>query len=357
MGTYSVSQDLFLDKQIYNYDNLIHNRLNFKWYPTKNLKVVAEMRNRLFFGDQVTKNPYFSEISFRNADDYWDLSRSWEDSSNAVLHIMLDRLYANYTIGNFETKIGRQRINWGINMAWNPNDIFNAFSYFDFDYEERPGSDALLLNYYTGIASSIEIAGKLAENFSEFTGAALWKINYKKYDIQFLGGVSNENIVVGTGWAGNIKQAGFKGEGSYFYPLEDAKDSVEALVGTISLEYSFKSSLFLSGSVLYSSNGSKSPSPLEQLSYYSGNISAKYLSPYTWSGFINASYLFHPLVTGGIAFIGYPGSSDAFINPFITISILQSLDLDLISQLLISKVDDHHAITNQFYYGRLKYSF
>jgi len=357
MGSYSVSRDIFLGKQQYLYDNLVHNRLNFKWYPIKNLKVVAEMRNRLFFGDQVSINPFFSELSFRNSDDYWNLSRTWEDSSNAIVHIMLDRLYAEYSFGKFETKVGRQRINWGINLAWNPNDIFNAYSYFDFDYEERPGSDALLLKYYTGVASSIEIAGKLANNFREFTGAALWKINYKKYDYQFLGGLSNENIVIGTGWAGNIKQAGLKGEASYFYPLENARDSIEALVGTISLEYSFKNSLFLTGSILYSSNGTKSPTPLEQLSYYSGNISAKYLSPYTWSAFVNASYLFHPLITGSLALIGYPGSSDVFIYPVVTISILQSLDLDLIAQLIMNKVNDRYSLTNQFYYGRLKYSF
>lgn len=356
MGNYSVSRDIFLNVERKYYDNLIHNRLNFKYYPIKDLKIVAEMRNRIFWGDQVNENPYFSELSFGNIDDYWNLSKYWEDSSNAVLHIMLDRLYASYTFGKLETKIGRQRINWGINMAWNPNDIFNAFSYFDFDYEERPGSDAVLIKYYTGIASSIEIAGKMAENFEEFTGAVLWKVNYKKYDVQILSGVSNENLVLGGGWAGNIKKAGFKGEGSYFYPLEGAVDSTEALVGTVSLEYSF-SKLFLSGSVLYSSNGKKSPTPIEQFQYYSGNISAKYLSPYIWSGFIQASYQFHPLVNGGMAIIGYPGSKDAFINPLVTISVLQSLDLDLISQLLFSGVDNEYALTNQFYYGRLKYSF
>ncbi len=356
MGTYAVTTDVFTESRNYLYDNLIHNRLNFKWYPFPNFKAVVEMRNRVFFGDQVRLNPLFGELTFRSADDFWTLSRYWEDSSNVVLHMMFDRMYAQYSLGKFEVKAGRQRINWGINMAWNPNDIFNAFSFFDFDYEERPGSDALLLKYYTGIASSIEIAGKLAENFEDFTGAALWKINYKNYDVQFLGGVTNENLVVGTGWAGNIKQAGFKGEGSYFHALDGARDTTNALVGTISLEYSW-SKTFLTGSILYSSNGSKSPSPLEQLLYYSGNISAKYLSPYTWSGLVNATYQFHPLVNGGVALIGYPGSSDAFINPLVTISVLQSLDLDLIAQLLFNDVDGSYGLTNQFYYGRLKWSF
>ena len=37
-----------------------------------------------------------------------------------------------------------------MNLVWNPNDLFNAFSFVDFDYEERPGSDALRIQKYTG---------------------------------------------------------------------------------------------------------------------------------------------------------------------------------------------------------------
>lgn len=33
-------------------------------------------------------------------------------------------------------------------MAWNPNDWFNTYNYFDFDYEERPGTDAIRVRVY-----------------------------------------------------------------------------------------------------------------------------------------------------------------------------------------------------------------
>jgi hypothetical protein len=362
LTTYSVQNTPLPQAQDKLLDNLVHNRLNFKWYPFENLKFVAEMRNRIFMGDQVRLNPYYADLAFRGADDYWTLSKYWEDSSRVIFHTILDRLYFQYTKDKFETKLGRQRINWGINTAFNPNDIFNAFSYFNFDYEERPGSDAILVKYYTGIASSVEIAAKMADSLNVFTGAALWKINYHNYDIQFLGGLTNGNLVVGSGWAGNIKQAGFKGEGSYFYPLRQEPfryeiDSNDAVVGTISLDYSFKNSLYLLGSIMYSSNGSKSPNALEQLAYYSGAISAKFLSPYTWTGFVQASYQFHPLVNGALAIIGYPGSSDAFLNPYLTISAKQNFDIDLISQLLFNQVKGDFKLTNQLYFLRLKYSF
>jgi hypothetical protein len=62
--------------------------------------------------------------------------------------------YLDYTAGKWQFRVGRQRINWGVNLVWNPNDVFNSFSYFDFDYEERPGSDAVRVQYYTGTTSS-----------------------------------------------------------------------------------------------------------------------------------------------------------------------------------------------------------
>ena len=30
-----------------------------------------------------------------------------------------------------QLRVGRQRINWGINTTWNPNDIFNSYNIYD----------------------------------------------------------------------------------------------------------------------------------------------------------------------------------------------------------------------------------
>ncbi|MEQ8324493.1 MAG: hypothetical protein RIC15_06495 [Vicingaceae bacterium] len=337
-------------------DNLVHNRLNFKWYPSDHVKVVAEMRNRLFIGDQVRFNPFFTQL-LKGANDYFDWTYSVENNGNFVLHFMLDRAYLQYSLEKLEIKLGRQRVNWGINTVWNPNDLFNAFSYFDFDYEERPGSDAISIRYYTGVASSIEVAGKMADDLTNFTGAGLWRFNLNNYDYQILGGLSNNNLVVGGGWAGNILKAGFKGEGSYFLPLSNALDKSEVLVASVSMDYSFKNSLYINVSGLYSSNGSVSPNFIEQALYYSGNISAKYLSPYRWSVFLQSGYQFHPLVNGGLALITYPASGDAFIGPYVGVSVLQNLDLDAFAQVLFSQINGTYQTTTQAYYLRLKYSF
>ena len=84
---------------------------------------------------------------------------------SVVFNTTIDRVFLEYNKNDWEVRVGRQRINWGINLAWNPNDVFNAYSFFDFDYEERPGSDAIRIRKYTGIASSVELAANITDDF------------------------------------------------------------------------------------------------------------------------------------------------------------------------------------------------
>jgi len=123
------------------FDNLIHNRLNVFWYPTEKLTLNMEVRTRMFHGDAVKTIPSYGNFIDTN-NDFFDFSYT-EDFDQMVFHTMIDRLYLQWNDASWQLKVGRQRINWGVNLAWNPNDIFNAYSLYDFDYEERPGTDAL----------------------------------------------------------------------------------------------------------------------------------------------------------------------------------------------------------------------
>jgi hypothetical protein len=130
--------------------NIIHNRLNIKWYTSKKFTTVIEMRNRLMFSNLIKDFPgYQATVDVDNG--LVDLSWISAQSNNWFVHSMIDRAYLDYTSGKWQIRVGRQRVNWGVNLVWNPNDIFNSFSYFDFDYEERPGTDAIRIQYYTGV--------------------------------------------------------------------------------------------------------------------------------------------------------------------------------------------------------------
>lgn len=310
------------------------------------------MRNRIFYGDLVKANPNFGAQVDDANNDFFDLSTVLLNRGDLVVHSMIDRFYLEYIKGDWEVRFGRQRINWGINTIWNPNDIFNAYSFTDFDYEERPGSDAVRVKYYTGFASSIEIAAKIFDAPDKAVAGLLWKLNKWNYDFQFLAGLANEDLVFGGGWAGNIKNLGFKGEFSYFHALSDSLDN--SFSGTLGLDYSFEKGLYLSSGFLYNSNGSGN---VGSSTLFTSEISAKNLYPYEYAIFAQAACPLSPILSTGIAVIYSPVEiHPLFINPTITYSIAQNWDLDLVGQIVFNKTSRYESPT-QVIFLRLKFSY
>jgi len=334
-------------------DNLIHNRLNFKYYPSDKLTIKVELRNRLFYGERSLFTQNFDENA---GNDYFDLSGNIINESSILLHTMMDRLYAEYITGNWEIRLGRQRINWGINTVWNPNDIFNAYNFADFDYEERPGSDALRVTYYTSATSSVEFAVKAADRFIETTVAGLWKFNKGSYDFQLLTGYVEEDLVIGAGWAGNLGNASWKGELAYFEPVSgNLRQFGAGFSSTMAIDYSFNSGSYLNLGLLYNSLG-VTTGGLESL--FTTQLSAKNLYPFKYAILTLFSYPLSPLMNASITNIYSPSEAQAiFLNPSITYSLGQNFDLDFVAQLMFNNGTEGYESPVQGYFLRLKFSF
>lgn len=180
--------------------NLLHNRINLKINLTGKISGRLEIRNRIFYGDQLNKvNDFDNVISQYNG--IFDLSKLWVNEKTIVAHSVIDRMLLQYSADKWDIKVGRQRINWGIHTIWNPNDIFNAYNFLDFDYEERPGSDAIRIQHYSKNNSSLELACKPGNHNNETIAAILYKFNKKSYDIQLLGGIPTGYFTgCGLGW-------------------------------------------------------------------------------------------------------------------------------------------------------------
>ena len=141
-------------------ENLLHNRLNFKGYINNNITFSAELRNRLFTGDMVRLGNYYSSMI---GEDPGVIDMSWNifEEQSFLFNTTIDRLFLDLQYNKVQVTIGRQRINWGQTFVWNPNDIFNAYSFFDFDYVEKPGSDAVRLQFFPSSSSAAELAVKV----------------------------------------------------------------------------------------------------------------------------------------------------------------------------------------------------
>ncbi len=302
-------------------ENMIHNRLNFKWYISNAFTFSVEMRNRFIYGEFIKDIPGYADLIDQET-GWLDLSGKLISGNSFLLHSAIDRAWIDFTKGNWQIRLGRQRINWGQNYAWNPNDIFNTYSFFEFDYPERPGSDALRIQYYTGFSSLLEAAVKVNSR-DEVTAAAKWRFNKWGYDFQVLGGVLDDrDLVSGLGWAGNIGSAGFRGEFTYLHPAENIRDTSGILIASVGLDYTFPNSLGFQTEVLY--NGARIPvGGFEQ--YYYMPLSVKTISFTDWSILLGGSYPITPLLQGTFNLMYFPSLDGYFAGPSLSYSLSDNL--------------------------------
>jgi hypothetical protein len=333
-------------------DNMIHNRLNLKWYISGSFRTNIEIRNRLIYGESMKTIPYYAKL-INNEQGWLDLSANIFQGKSYLFHSTIDRLWIDFSKGNLQIRVGRQRINWGQNMMWNPNDIFNAYSFFDFDYVEKPGSDALRIQYYTGVSSVAEAAVKVDHN-NDITAAGFFRFSKWNYDIQLLGGILNsEDYVAGIGWSGDIKGAGFRGEATYFHPIEQFSDSSGFVIFGLSADYTFKNSLYLLVEFLY--NG-YDLSILNFSEFYFMPLSVKTISFTDYSIGMQISYPFTPLLNGNLALIYFPSLDAVFSGPTLDLSLKDNLSLSLIAQYFNGKFADQKEDLG-FGFIRLKWNF
>jgi len=334
----------------------IYNRLNFKWYPHENWKFSASMRNMFTYGQLVYQNyPYYSDLLIKD-DGYADMTRLIVKDSSYVAYTNFDRANVRFTKGNLEVRVGRQRINWGINMVWNPNDIFNTFNYYDFDYVERPGCDAVRVQYYTGVSSSVEAAFEIGTN-DKVTAAAMYRFNRWNYDFQFMAGIMEDDIVVGGGWTGYIKNAGFTGEGSYFRDKNNFTDTSGIFVFSAGANYTFKNSLFVHGSFLFNTDGTTGKAGWGNSFIILADLSPKTFTLARYSLFGQISYPFTPLIKMDISTIFNPNDKSFFLGPNVDISMSDNIGLLFMSQIFVGDSGSEFGDYGQLYYLRLKWSF
>lgn len=335
------------------YDNILHHRLETEWAFTDKIEFNADIRTRLLTGYTI-ENVLGLASLYETDPNLLDLAWVWVDSDRALIHSQIDRLHLSYFNGPLEIYTGRQRINWGKTYVWNPNDLFNNYAYLNFDYEERPGVDAVSAIYNLDFASSIETAIRLDDSFDQMVIAGMYRTNWKQYDLQFIGGHYYEKIALGFGWAGYIKDAGFKGEITYFQPEEEPFGTKGNFTSTIGFDYMFSNSLYSQAEFLYNGDNNGRGSPAFELLQ---PPSADNLFIADTGYFVNVSYPLTPLTNISAGILGSFDRKFVILLPQITRSLTNNIDILLLAQLLKGPVFSDFVETPNIAYIRLKWSY
>lgn len=336
------------------FDQLLHNRFNIRWTLSDNVTFQGALRTRIFEGYNVRNIPFYQD--FIRQDEGW-VNASWVlfQENSFMMHTISDRFFFDFTYEKWQVRIGRQRINWGINTVSNPNDLFNTYSFFDFDYEERPGTDAIRVQYFASVLSRFEWAYSPGNSARESVAAFLYSFNQKNYDIQLITGYFRHRWAIGGGWAGSIKNTGFKGELTFFRDLEP-QQSIPAsnLVTSISADHLFKNSSYLIIEYLFNQ---KREGVETDLRFFTQPLRADNLSFTDHAVFANYTYPVSPVVKLGMAGFYFPSESGVFLSPNLNYNMKQNLDLLVISQLFMGKENSVLSQAGYLLATSLKWSF
>jgi len=349
-------------------DHLIHTRINTRWYPVESISAALEARMRGFYGETVENFPnYIDQIKSKH--DFVQLDYVAWNKNKSIGYVEIDRIWLDWQFKNFQTTIGRQRIAWGTSWVWNITDLFNPLSILDFDYEERPGVDAIRLQYYTGAVSKIEAAFTRGKTRGKSIAAVHAVMNKWNYDFHLLGGVKNNRWILGGAWSGDISGAGFRGEiVASAAPQKSATsiNKIPRILGeslfdydkpvfslALSGDYTFENSFYIHTEVLFNSNGKAKNAAIHQFEAAELGM----LSPSRLSMFHEFSYNFTPLIRGSIFGLFNPNDKSFVAVPSLNWSILENFDLMLIALLFDGKPLSEFGGFGKMFFIRTKYSF
>jgi len=330
------------------------NRFDFSIFPTDNIDISIGLRNIVEYGNTIQQTPeYANYITKENG--YFNLTKTWRTRESYVFYSTLDRFNIFYSNNNFEVQLGRQRINWGINLVWTPNDIFNSSSYLNFDYEEKSGSDAIRMQYYFNYSSSLEYIYKIDWD-NNVTSSLMFRFNAWDYDFQLFSGVMIDDYVFGGGWSGNILSSNFSGELTYFRDKENFADTTGQLVASLGWTYTFAVDFYTHIEFLFNSTGTTGNAGGFN-GFLNNGYNAKNLSLAKYSLFGEVAYQISPLTRIDLSAIINPSDKSFYIGPFATFSVSQNFDLLLGGQFFSGNAGTEWGGYGEFYFAKMKWSF
>jgi hypothetical protein len=333
-----------------NTNNLLHNRINVKWQPAGNWAAVAEFRNRILWGDGVKQVPDVDDL-LKNQHEWFSLQKTWIHHPSLVMHTNTERLYLDFTGRPIQFRLGRQRINWGVTTTWNPGDLFNTFQFLDFDFEERPGVDAAKIKYITPQFTT-ELA---CSNEGGDTGLVIafkhaW--NTWNYDFQLIAGWYHDRFTIGGGWAGNIKDAGLKGEAQYFLK----KDNSPGIVNfSLEGDYMWKTGWYVNVGFLFHVGGLDKPLAGGETLLFT--LSPENLMPTKWNVIVTTRKELAPLLTTAVSVLYAPGTNLLIAYPSLQYNIATNLDVDLVWQSFFAETKLGFMALNHQGFLRWKWNF
>ncbi|GEM_PF-294932 len=231
----------------------------------------------------------------------------------------VDRLYfrQNFLWGSIVA--GRQRISWGTGRIWNPTDLFNPINPASFDKIEKDGADAVSFKYYFGSFTDLQVVWNPRRARGQRDGApdapdssnygARFRTNFGEFDLSVMGGWFDRRTVLGGDFAGNLFDAGVRGEMIFVMDGDGSgQDGYARFI--LGADYQLTGKLYGVVEYLHNGEGKEDAGSYELTRLFRGeilNLARDYV-------YLGGTYQLHPLVTGSLGVIGGLTDGSGFLN-------------------------------------------
>lgn len=182
--------------------------------------------------------------------------------------------------------------------------------------------------------------------------AVKYNLNKWGYNLQLITGWYKEDITVGGGFAGNLKDAGIKGEVQYYFRKQDTIDHLN-----LSLEgdYMFAHGWYINTGLLFNKNGlSKSIGYNDIINL---KLSPQSLMPTKWNFIVSTAKEISPLFSVNMSILYSPGTNLFIMLPSLRYNLDTNLDVDLVWQTFFAELDNNFEAVSHRVCLRLKWSF
>lgn len=323
-------------------------RLEFELKPTDSVLFKTIYYHEAFTGT-ILETPESAAIKKGVEDNLFDLTGNILDNPDLFWRHSLYRIYLTYSREDIALTVGRQRIAWGQARIWNPTDLFNPLSPLRIESDQRPGVDALSLEYSSAPLSGLNMVYAPGDEKSKGSAGARIRTHVKGYDLSMIFGKFRENKVIGFDFAGNIGDSGLRGEGAF----TDQKEGKDFTRSVISWDYSFPNSLYLLLEYLYNGGNLGKGAGLATLAEFSGEIVTRNRNFLT----AEIGYDLTPLLRFDLYAIYDMGGGSIFLNPDIKYNLFINLDWIAGVQSFSGDEDSEYGSLPDTYYTSIEWYF
>ncbi len=263
----------------------------------------------------------------------------------------IDMLYYKHLFDDFEFTLGRQIISWGSGRVWQPTDLFNPINPANIFKYERDGVDALTAKYYLGAFSDVEVVVNFRELMEDNNYAFRLRTNIAKYDMSFMTGYFDKRAVLGADFAGNLFDAGFRGEMLYSFGNDEGR--AKYIKTVIGLDYQITSDLYALVEYQFNGEGKADKAKYEYLRLAFGeiqNLSRNYFTE-------QIVYKLGALWAISASMLQNMNDGSGYFGGILEYSWLQNVNLKCAGMYFYGSENDEYANYGTAMYGILEFYF